>query len=90
MSFINEPKAKTNNKKKNKKKKKLKKEKNENKENKENKNIKENNNEDDIDKDLIVDEFKKSIEEFTSKNFMYQTKIEPCISESFIKMLESY
>ena len=90
VSFINEPKAKTNNKKKNKKKKKLKKEKNENKENKENKNIKENNNEDDIDKDLIVDEFKKSIEEFTSKNFMYQTKIEPCISESFIKMLESY
>ena len=94
VSFINEPKAKNNNKKKNKKKKNKKKEKNED-ITQENKSTIENNNKvnkSEIENDLIVDEFKKSIEEFTTKNnkFLYPKKIEPCISESFIKLLESY
>ena len=91
VSFINEPKTKNNNKKKNKKKKNKKKEKNDD-IIQENKPTKENNNESEKENDLIVDEFKKSIEEFTTKNnkFLYPKKIEPCISESFIKLLESY
>ena len=91
VSFINEPKSKNNNKKKNKRKKNKKKEKNDD-IIQENKSTKENNNESEIENDLIVDEFKKCIEDFTTKNkkFLYPKKIEPCISESFIKFLESY
>ena len=94
VSYINEPKAKNNNKKKNKKKKKLKKENNVN-NNEEKKSTNENNNnnnnDNDKEKDLIVDEFKKYIEDFTSKNnLIYPKKIEPCLSETFIRNLESY
>ena len=90
VSYINEPKPKTNNKKKTKKKKKAKKENEENKEiennNKDNKN--ENTS---IEEDLIFDDFKKCIEESYSKNhFLYPKKIEPKISDSFLKQLEIY
>ena len=90
VSYINEPKPKTNNKKKTKKKKKAKKENKENKE-KENNN-KENKNENtSIEEDLIFDDFKKCIEESYSKNhFLYPKKIEPKISDSFLKQLEIY
>ena len=96
VSYINEPKAKNNNKKKNKKKKKLKKENNvnnneEKKSTNENNNNNNNDNDNDKEKDLIVDEFKKYIEDFTSKNnLIYPKKIEPCLSETFVRNLESY
>lgn len=93
VSYINEPKFKTNNKKKAKRKKKSKKD------NKEFKEINENNKtkNDRIDEinciedDLIIIDFKKSIEDFTSKNkYIYPKKVEPKISESFMKLLEAY
>ena len=97
VSYINEPKFKTNNKKKTKRKKKSKKG---NEEFKEIKKIEENNKLDKIEnkdknnfieEDLEIIDFKKCIEDFTSKNkYIYPKKVEPKISESFMKLLEAY
>lgn len=93
VSYINEPKIKNSHKKKAKKKKKPKKE------NKEIKNIVQNNiginndnNENNlVEEDPIIADFKKCIEEFNDENtYIYPKKIEPNISESFIKKLEMY
>lgn len=93
VSYINEPKFNTNNKKKAKRKKKSKKDNKEFKKNENNKAVKneriDKNNS--VEEDLIIIDFKKSIEDFTSKNkYIYPKKVEPKISETFMKLLETY
>ena len=97
VSYINEPKSNANHKKKQKKKKKTKKSNKEiekAKENNNNNNIIEENNENNInnnfDDDADIADFKKCIEDFTThtNQFLYQKKIDPNISEDFIKKLD--
>ena len=97
VSYINEPKSNANHKKKQKKKKKTKKSNKEiekTKENNNNNNIIEENNENNInnniDDDADIADFKKCIEDFTThtNQFLYQKKIDPNISEDFIKKLD--
>ena len=99
VTYINEPKAKTNHKKKPKKKKKSKKickeiKENENNiSNNNNNNIKEDNfGNNNVDEDLVIADFKKCIENFTirNNNYLYPKKIEPNISGAFISKLKMY
>ena len=84
VNYINEPKSKNNNKKKGKRKKKKAK-----KENKEESNEK--NESSYIDDDLEIINFKKSIEESNGNGyFLYPKKIEPKLSQSFLKKLKNY
>ena len=96
VSYINEPKIKTNHKKKQKKKKKTKKDNKDNKNNVDNKKnneerIDDNRNKNLEEDDSLISDFKRCLEEYSSKNsYIYPKKIEPNISDSFLKKLEIY
>ena len=88
VNYINESQSK-NNKKKAKRKKKTKKDNNNNYQENNNNNIKEYNN-NYLDEDYDIINFKKSIEECANNFFLYPKKIEPNLSEAFYKKLENY
>ena len=88
VNYINESQSK-NNKKKAKRKKKTKKDNNNNYQENNNNNIKEYNN-NYLDEDYDIINFKKSIEECANNFFLYPKKIAPNLSEAFYKKLENY